>query len=161
MEQPVSRRAWLAALASGAGVAAAACQSPQTTIIDDPATGRVLQWEGSDLLILVSGVQPAYQLGDTVQANVLVNNQTTGLIQVRIRTKILGLGNQPVVQLEPATLSVDADGANGVDQDIVVQKTLDPGQYTFSVELPPWQLNGRQTGAGATLQASIQVTRGG
>src|SRR5438067_11291892 len=72
----VSRRAWLAGLVSGAGLIAAACGSASTVVLDTPE-GRVLQYEGDDLLVLVSGVQPTYHVGDSLHLNLLVNNQST------------------------------------------------------------------------------------
>src|SRR6266571_1487089 len=93
----VSRRAWFAGLVSGASLLASACGSPATTVTDTP-DGRILQYEGDDLLVLVSGLQPRYQLGDSMHLNLLVNNQSTGYVQVRLRTKLLGRGDQPVVQ---------------------------------------------------------------
>src|SRR5919205_1690873 len=97
---PVSRRAWLAALVSGAGLLATACGSGGSQVLDTPE-GRVLQYEGDDLLVLVSGAEPAYRVGDTMHLNLLVNNQSAGFVQVKLRTKLLGRGDQPVVQPDP------------------------------------------------------------
>src|SRR5499427_10093550 len=94
-DQPVSRRAWFAAIVSGAGLLAAACAPPSSQVLDTPE-GRILQYEGDDLLILVSGLQPSYQLGDTVHLNLLVNNQSAGFVQIKLRTKLLGRADQPV-----------------------------------------------------------------
>jgi hypothetical protein len=152
----VSRRAWLAGLVSGAGLLAAACGSPGATVLDTPE-GRVLQYEGDDLLVLVSGVQPSYRVGDTVHVNLLVNNQSAGYAQVRLRTKLLGRGDQPVVQADPALLAVKSDDASSVDQDLVLVRDLLPGDYTLSVEVPPWKLDGRDFGHGATLRAPVRL----
>jgi hypothetical protein len=152
----VSRRAWFAGLVSGAGLLAAACSSPAAQVLDTPE-GRVLQYEGDNLLVLVSGSQPRYQLGETMHLTLLVNNQSTGYVQVRLRTKLLGRGDQPVVQADPALLSVKSDDASSVDQDLLLTPDLLPGDYTLSVEIPPWKLDGRDFGPGATLQAPVHL----
>jgi hypothetical protein len=152
----VSRRAWLAGLVSGASLIAAACGSPGATMLDTPE-GRVLQYEGDDMLVLVSGLRPAYQPGETMQLNVLVNNQSAGYAQVRLRTKLLGRGDQPVVQLEPAMLNVKSDDAASVDQNLPLARDLQPGDYTLSIELPPWKVDGREYGRGATLRAAVRL----
>src|SRR5215469_14066363 len=96
----ITRRAWLTGLVSGAGLMAAACSSSGAQILDNP-DGRVLQWEGDDLLVLVSGLQLSYRVGDHMHLNLIVNNQSSGFAQVKLRTKLLGRGDQPVVQPDP------------------------------------------------------------
>jgi hypothetical protein len=155
-EPSVSRRAWLAGLVSGAGVLAAACSSPGSTILDTPE-GRVLQYEGDDLLVLVSGLQPSYKVGDTIRLNLMVNNQSTSPVQVRLRPKLLGRGDQPVVQPEPALMDVRPDDASSVDQEMPLGLSLVPGEYTLSVEVPPWRRDGREFGRGATLRAPVRI----
>jgi hypothetical protein len=86
-------------------VIVAACSSPGAVVLDTPE-GRVLQYEGDDALILVSGAQQSYRLGEPMRLNLMVNNQSTSPISVRLRTKLLGRGDQPVVQAEPALLDV-------------------------------------------------------
>jgi hypothetical protein len=135
---------------------ASACGSPSTQVLDTP-DGRVLQYEGDDLLVLVSGSQPTYHIGDTMQLNLLVNNQSTGFVQVKLRTKLLGRGDQPVVQEDPVNLEVNTDDANSVDQSVFLPSDLLPGDYTLSIEVPPWKLDGRQYGSGATLQAPVRL----
>jgi hypothetical protein len=152
----VSRRAWLAGLVSGASLFAAACGSPGATVLDTPE-GRVLQYEGDDLLVLVTGLRPSYQVGDTIQLNLLVNNQSSGYVQVRLRTKLLGRADQPVAQLDPVMLSVKSDDAASADQSLVVPRDLQQGDYTLIVEVPPWKLDGREFGRGATLRAPVRV----
>jgi hypothetical protein len=157
MSEPlVSRRAWMASLLSGAGLIAAACTSPGASVLDTPE-GRVLQYEGDDLLVLVQGAQSSYRLGDTMHLNLMVNNQSAGYVQVRLRTKILGRGDQPVVQAEAAQLAVKPDDAASVDQNVVLARQLVPGDYTLSVEVPPWKLDGRDFGRGATLRAPLRL----
>src|ERR1700704_3273418 len=97
----VSRRAWFASLVSGAGLLVAACSSPGASVVDTPE-GRVLQYEGDDLLVLVSGLQQSYHLGPSLHLTLLVNTQSAGYVQVRLRTKLLGGGAQPVVKADPA-----------------------------------------------------------
>jgi len=135
---------------------AAACSSPGAVVLDTPE-GRVLQYEGDDALILVSGVQDSYHLGDSMQLNLMVNNQSTSLIQVRLRTKLLGRGDQPVVQAEPALLDVKPDDASNVDQTLPLGLDLLPGNYTLSIEVPPWKRDGRDFGKGATLRVPVRL----
>ena len=152
----VSRRAWFASLVSGAGLLVAACGSPGASVLDTPE-GRVMQYEGDDLLVLVSGLQTGYRAGESVHLTLMINNQSAGFVQVRLRTKLLGRGDQPVVQLEPATLSVKSDDAASVDQDLPLARDLAPGEYTLSVEVPPWKLDGRDFGRGGNLRATVRL----
>src|SRR5438067_4549337 len=152
----LTRRAWLAGLVSGAGLLAAACSSSGPQVLDTPE-GRILQYEGDDLLVLVSGLAPSYQVGDHVHVNVLVNNQSAGFVQIKLRTKLLGRGDQPVVQPDPVSLDVKSDDASSIDQDLLLPRDLVPGDYTFSVEVPPWKLDGREVGVGATLRAPVRL----
>jgi hypothetical protein len=155
-ERVLSRRLWFAGLVSGASMLAAACGSPGATVLDTPE-GRVLQWEGNDLLVLVSGAQPSYHVGDTMHLNLMVNNQGTGFVQVKLRTKLLGRGDQPVVQADPVPLDVKSDDASSQDQSLLLTPDLLPGDYTLEVEVPPWKLDGREFGSGATLRAPVHL----
>jgi hypothetical protein len=157
MQRPFARRLMLAAVVSGASAFAAACgASPGATVLDTPE-GRVLQWEGDDLLVLVSGLEPSYRLGQSMRLNLLVNNQSAKSIEVRLRTKLLGRGDQPVVQAEPITLTVKPDDAGSMDQELPLGTNLVPGDYTLSVEVPPWKVEGRDFGRGATLRAPVRL----
>jgi hypothetical protein len=145
-----------AAMVSGAGLLAAACSPSASQVLDTPE-GRVLQYEGDDLLVLVSGLQPTYQLGDEMHLNLLVNNQSAGFVQVKLRTKLLGRAEQPVVQPDPVQLDVKSDDASSADQTVPLPRDLLPGDYTLSVEVPPWKLDGREFGPGATLRAPVRL----
>jgi hypothetical protein len=155
-EPRVSRRAWFAGLASGVSLAAAACTASGPQVLDTPE-GRVLQLESDDLLVLVSGLEPSYRVGDTIRLNLMVNNQSAGYMQVRLRTKLLGRGDQPVVQAEPVLLNVKSDDAASVDQELVLGRDLLAGDYTLAVEVPPWKLDGRDYGRGGTLRAPVRI----
>src|SRR5205085_12532551 len=137
---------------SGASLLASACGSPGATVQDTP-DGRVMQYEADDLLVLVSGLQSSYRVGDSIHLNLLVNNQSTGYVQVKLRTKLLGRADQPVVQPDPVMLEVKSDDASSQDQSFILPRDLLPGDYTLSVEVPPWKLDGREAGVGATLRA--------
>lgn len=147
-------------MVSGAGLLAAACAPGSSQVLDTPE-GRILQYEGDDLLILVSGLQPSYQLGDTVHLNLLVNNQSAGFVQIKLRTKLLGRGDQPVVQPDAVQMDVKSDDANNVDQSFILPRDLLTGDYTLSVEVPPWKLDGREFGVGATLRAPVRLDPAG
>ena len=143
-------------MVSGAGLLAAACTSGGSQVLDTPE-GRVIQYEGDDLLVLVSGLQPSYHLGDEMHLNLLVNNQSAGFVQVKLRTKVLGRADQPVVQPDPINLEVKSDDASSADQSFILPRDLLPGDYTLSVEVPPWKLDGREVGVGATLRAPVHL----
>lgn len=141
---------------SGAGLIAAACAPGSSQVLDTPE-GRIVQFEGDDLLILVSGLQPSYHVGDEMHLNLLVNNQSAGFVQIKLRTKLLGRGDQPVVQPEPVMLEVKSDDASSADQSFILPGGLLPGDYALTVEVPPWKLDGRETGVGATLRAPVRL----
>jgi len=148
---------WFAGVVSGASMLAAACAAPGTTVLDTPE-GRVLQYEGDDLLVLVSGLRPSYPVGQPIQVNLLVNNQSASFIQVRLRPKLLGRGDQPVAQPEPVQLDVRSDDAGSVDVSLPLSLNLAPGEYTLTVEIPPWRRDGRDFGRGTTLRAPVRLT---
>jgi hypothetical protein len=125
-------------------------------VLDTPE-GRVLQYEGDEALILVSGAMPSYRVGDSMKLNLMVNNQSTSLIQVRLRAKLLGRGDQPVVQPEPVLLDVRPDDAASADVVLPLGLDLAAGDYTLSIEVPPWKRDGRDFGRGATLRAPVKL----
>jgi hypothetical protein len=139
---------------------AAACTGSGTEVLDTPE-GRVLQYEGDNLLVLVSGLEPKYSPGGEIHLNLMVNNQSEGFVQVRLRTKLLGRGDQPVVQPDPVALSVKSDDAASADQVLQLGTDLVPGDYTLAVEVPPWKLDGREFGRGATLRAPVRLASPG
>jgi hypothetical protein len=157
MDQPISRRAWLGALVSATGALAAACSPGTDTTEVRTAEGRVLQWEGDDLIVLVSNLQDRYPAGQPIHLSVLVNNQSTRPIQARVRTKLLGLGDQAISDAEIAVLSIAPADAANTDRDLPVARNTQPGDYTVSVEIPPWTVDGRATGRGATLRGAIKI----
>ena len=152
----MSRRAWFAGLVSGASLLASACGSPGATVLETPE-GQVLQYEADDLLVLVTGARPVYQIGDAIQLNLLVNNQSTGYLQVRLRTKLLGRADQPVLQAEPVVFTVKSDDAASMDQSLPLSRDLLPGDYTLAIEVPPWRLDGREFGRGTTLRTAVRL----
>jgi hypothetical protein len=155
-DRPISRRAWFAAMVSGAGLLAAACAPGGSQVLDTPE-GRIVQYEGDDLLILVSGLQPSYHVGDEMHLNLMVNNQSAGFVQIKLRMKLLGRADQPVVQPDPVMLEVKSDDANSADQSFILPLDLLPGDYALTVEVPPWKLDGREVGVGATLRAPVRL----
>jgi len=116
-----------------------------------------MQYEGDDALILISGALPTYRVGDALRLNLMVNNQSPSPISVRLRTKLVGRGEQPVAQAEPVLLDVKPDDASNADQVLPLSLDLLPGDYTLSVEVPPWKRDGRDFGRGATLRAPVRL----
>ena len=47
--------------------------------------------------------------------------------------------------------------ASSVDQEMPLGLSLVPGEYTLSVEVPPWRRDGREFGRGATLRAPVRI----
>jgi hypothetical protein len=131
VEPVLSRRAWLAGLVSSASVIAAACSSPGAVVLDTPE-GRVLQYEGDDALILVSGAQPSYRLGESMRLNLQVNNQSTSPISVRAEPRSRGGRSATAGHQRCSTCG----RRSNVDQVLPWGSTL-PGDYTLSIEVPP------------------------
>src|SRR5437868_14278922 len=98
----LDRRAAFGLWASGLASLASACGTPGVNEVDTP-DGKVLQLEKDDFLILVSGFVPAYHPGDHIDVHVIVNNQSNRFAMTRIRTKLVGRGQQVVAEAEVAS----------------------------------------------------------
>ena len=158
MTDRVDRRAVFGIWATGAASAvAAACGGRGTSIIQTP-DGPVLQLEKDDFLVLVSGFRSAYQPGDQLAVRVILNNQSNRYATARVRTRVLGRGDQPVVEAEVVSANVKPFDATAVERSVLLPTTLTPGDYTLSIELPPWSFEGRQAGGGK-LNAPIKIER--
>ena len=153
--QRVNRRAAFGLWASGIASFAPACGSRGVTEINTP-DGKVLQLEKDDFLVLVSDFAPTYHPGDRITVHVIVNNQSTRYATARIRTKLLGRGQQVVAEAAVATINVKPSDATPTDAVIPIPTNLPTGEYTLQVELPPWSFEGRQTG-GASLTTPITI----
>jgi len=151
----VNRRAALGIWASGLTGLASACTERGVTEIDGP-DGKVLQLEKDDFLVLVSDFAPRYQPGDRIDLKVLVNNQSTRFATARIRTRLVGRGQQPVVEAEVVSVNVKPMDAVVTERSLPIPRDLSPGDYTLQVELPAWSFEGRQSGGG-TLSTTIKI----
>jgi hypothetical protein len=151
----VDRRAAFGIWASGLASLTSACDTRGVTAIDTPE-GKVLQMEKDDFLVLVSGFKPTYRLGERVDVHIIVNNQGTRYATARIRSKLVGRGQQVVSEGEVAQINIKPSDATAVDRSILIPTNLSPGDYTLQVELPPWSFEGRQAGGGS-LTTSVTV----
>lgn len=134
---------------------ASACSDRDVTVIDSP-DGKILQLQKDDFLVLVSDFADQYKPGDRITLKVLINNQTTRYATARVRTRLLGRGQQAVVEAEVASINIKPMDAAKVDRELIVPLDLPPGDYTLQVELPAWSLEGRQTGGG-TLSTAVKI----
>jgi hypothetical protein len=151
-QRKVGRRAALGVWASGLMSVASACTDRNVTEIDGP-DGKVLQLERDDLLVLVSDFQPQYRPGDQIKLTVLINNQGSKFATARIRTKLLGRGQQAVVEAEVVSVNIRPMDATPTERVLSLPTDLPPGDYTLQVELPPWSFEGRQAGGGSMTTA--------
>lgn len=159
MNDPIGRRELIGAAGSAlAGLLSGCGPSWRTEVVQTPE-GKVLKWERDDLLVLVSGLQERYRLGGAIQLKVMLNNQSGKLGQYRVRTKLAGRGDQVVVEAPVATLGVKAFDAGEVERSLALGDTVSPGDYTLVVELPPWSLEGKVSGSGATIGAPVHIDR--
>ena len=147
VEQRVDRRAALGIWASALTSAVAACTTRDTTVIQTP-DGPVLQLEKDDFLVLVSGFRDAYRAGERIDLKVLINNQSSRFAQARIRTRLVGRGQQAVVEAEVLAANVKPFDATAVERTLLLPTNVTAGEYTLQVELPPWSFEGRQSGGG-------------
>lgn len=138
--------------------AASACGGRGATTTLQTPDGPVLQVEKDDFLILVSGFQEQYRLGDRINLKVLIQNQSRRFATARIRTRLLGRGQQAVVEAEVTSLNVRPTEPAAVERTLALPTDLMPGEYTLSVDLPPWSFEGRQAG-GAVLNTPIKIQR--
>jgi hypothetical protein len=151
----VNRRAALGIWASGLTGLTSACTDRGATEIDTP-NGKILQLEKDDFLVLVSDFMSQYQPGDHIHVKILINNQSTRFAQARVRTRLVGRGQQPVVEAEVVSVNIKPLDATPIDRDLLIPTNLAPGDYTLQVELPAWSFEGRQTGGG-TLSTNIKI----
>jgi hypothetical protein len=155
----VGRRELFSLVVSGLATAAAACgpAGAATTVVNTPE-GRVLQWEREGMTVLVSTVREEYRAGEPMRLDVLLNNGAPVPAVAKVRARLLGRGQQAVVEAEVANVTVNADSAVNVDRTLDLPRSLAPGDYTIVIELPPWRLERREVGGGR-LNADVRVTR--
>jgi DNA-directed RNA polymerase subunit K/omega len=151
----VDRRAALGIWASGLVGLTSACAERGFTEIDSPE-GKILQLQKDDLLVLVSDFAAQYQPGDRVTVKVLVNNQSSRYATARVRTRLLGRGQQAVVEAEVVSLNIKPLDAAVTERSLLIPRDLPPGDYTLQVELPAWSFEGRETGGG-TLSTAVKI----
>jgi DNA-directed RNA polymerase subunit K/omega len=151
----VDRRAALGIWASGLMGLTSACAERGVTEINS-SDGKILQLEKDDFLVLVSDFAGQYQPGDRLTVKVLLNNQSTRYATARVRTRLLGRGQQAVVEAEAVSLNVKPLDAAVTERSMLIPRDLAPGDYTLQVELPAWSFEGRQTGGG-TLSTSVKI----
>jgi hypothetical protein len=151
----VDRRAALGIWASGLMGLTSACSERGISEVNGPE-GKVLQMERDDLLVLVSDFQPQYRPGETIRLKVIINNQSSRFATARIRTRLLGRGQQAVVEAETVSVNIPPMDATPVDRALMLPTDLPPGDYTLQVELPPWSFEGRQTGGGS-LTTGVRI----
>jgi DNA-directed RNA polymerase subunit K/omega len=151
----VDRRAAFGIWASGLVGVTSACSERGVTEINSPE-GKVLQLQKDDFLVLVSDFAPTYRPGDRLTAKVLLNNQSTRYATARVRTRLIGRGQQPIVEAEVVSLNVKPMDAAVTERSLQIPRDLAPGDYTFQVELPAWSFEGRQAGGGA-LSTSVRI----
>ena len=118
--------------------------------------GKILQLQKDDFLVLVSDFASQYQPGDRITLKVLINNQSSRFAQARVRTRLVGRGQQAVVEAEVVGVNIRPLDATPVDRELLIPTNLPPGDYTLQVELPAWSFEGRQTGGG-TLSTNIKI----
>jgi hypothetical protein len=155
----LARRELLSAAASTVLGLVTACSpgAGSTQVLQTPE-GKVLQWEHENLLVLVSGLQDRYRPGQEIRLRVILNNQSQKLGIYRPRTKLAGRGQQVVVETAVESVQIKPFDAATLDRVLPLSAALATGSYTLQVELPPWSLDGRQTGGGA-LSAEVSIER--
>ena len=154
-QQKVGRRAAFGVWASGLMGVASACGDRHVTEIDGP-DGKMLQMERDDFLVLVSDFKQQYQPGEQIMLKVLINNQGSRFATARIRTKLVGRGQQVVVEAEVVSVNIRPMDATITDRALLLPNDLPAGDYTLQVELPPWSFEGRQAGGGS-MNTAVKV----
>ena len=134
---------------------AAACGSSGTTVLQTPE-GPVLQLEKDEFLVLVSGFQQLYRPGDRITVQVLINNQSRRFATARIRTRLLGRGQQAILEAEVLSVNVRPMDATSAERSLALPTNIGTGEYTLSIELPPWSFEGRQAGGGS-LNTTLRI----
>jgi hypothetical protein len=151
----VGRRAALGIWASGLTGLTSACTERGVTEINSPE-GKILQLQKDDFLVLVSDFAAQYQPGDRITVKILLNNQSTRYATARVRTRLLGRGQQAVVEAEVVSLNVKPLDAATTERSLLIPRDLPPGDYTLQVELPAWSFEGRLAGGGA-LNTTVKI----
>ncbi len=154
-KRKVDRRAAFGIWASSVMGVTSACTNRGVSEVDGP-DGKVLQLERDDFLVLVSDFASEYRPGDRITVKVLVNNQGSRFATARIRTRLLGRGQQAVVESEVVSINIKPMDATATDRVMLIPNNLPAGDYTLQVELPPWSFEGRQTGGGS-LTTSVKI----
>ena len=77
------------------------------------------------------------------------------------KTPLKPAHGKPYLQMSPWVYEkvggVRVEGRRSADQSVFLPPDLLPGDYTLSVEVPPWKLDGREFGRGATLRAPVKL----
>ena len=154
-QRRVDRRAALGIWASSLMGLTSACADRGFSEINSPE-GKILQLEKDDFLILVSDFASQYRPGDRLTVKVLLNNQSTRYATARVRTRLLGRGQQAVVEAEVVSLNVKPMDAATTERALQLPRDLAPGDYTLQVELPAWSFEGRQAGGGS-LSTTVKI----
>jgi hypothetical protein len=152
-----ARRAMFGAAASTLlGVVGACAPGVTPTKIVHTPEGRVLQWEQDDLLVLVSGLRESYRPGERIELTILLNNQTRGVGIYRPRVKLIGRGQQVLVEAPVESVTVNAFDAGSAARALPLAPGFERGSYTLAVELPSWTVDGKSV-SGGTLSATVNV----
>jgi len=147
MDARVDRRAALGIWASALTSAVTACTNRDAVVLQTP-DGPVLQMEKDELLVLVSGFKDSYRPGERIDLKVLINNQSSRFAQARVRTRLIGRGQQALVEAEVVAVNIRPFDATPIDRALLIPTNASAGDYTVQIELPPWSFEGRQTGGG-------------
>lgn len=151
----VDRRAALGIWASGLMGLTSACSERGYSEINGP-DGKILQLQKDDFLVLVSDFASEYRPGDRLTVKVLLNNQSTRYATARVRTRLVGRGQQALVEAEVVSLNIKPMDAATTERSLQLPRDLPAGDYTLQVELPAWSFEGRQAGGGS-LSTTVKI----